>query len=112
MCLYDLPTMPGHAPDEAADVLLLDLLPDLDESISQLLDSLWCNVALVDRMRQDVPDVLDWIKVWGTGRPVHSVDVFFMQELLTHFNHMRPNYCHASEGTQGPLHQHMVSQWV
>jgi len=29
-CLYDLPTTPGHAPDEVADVLLRDLLPDLD----------------------------------------------------------------------------------
>jgi len=26
---YDLPTTPGHAPDEAADVLLRDLLPHL-----------------------------------------------------------------------------------
>ncbi|KAL7849933.1 hypothetical protein SRHO_G00192820 [Serrasalmus rhombeus] len=29
-CLYDLPTMPGHAPDEVEDGLLRDLLPDLD----------------------------------------------------------------------------------
>ena len=29
-CLYDLPTTPGHAPDEVADGLLRDLLPDLD----------------------------------------------------------------------------------
>lgn len=28
--VYDLPTMPGHAPDEVADGLLRDLLPDLD----------------------------------------------------------------------------------
>ena len=68
-----LPTTPGHAPDEAADVLLRDLLPDLDLSISQLLDSLWCKVALVDGTRHDVPDVLDWIEVWGTGRPVQSI---------------------------------------
>ena len=30
MCLYDLPTTPGHAPDEVVDGLLRDLLPDLD----------------------------------------------------------------------------------
>jgi hypothetical protein len=29
-CLYDHPTTPGHAPDEVADGLLRDLLPDLD----------------------------------------------------------------------------------
>ena len=73
-CLYDLTTTPGHAPDEAADVLQRDLLPDLDKSISQLLDSLWCNVALVDGTRHDVPDVLDCIQVWGTDRPVHSIN--------------------------------------
>lgn len=27
--LYDLPTEPGHAPDEVADGLLSDLVPDL-----------------------------------------------------------------------------------
>ena len=58
MCLYALPAMPGHAPDEMTDALLGDLLQDLDQSISQLLDSLWCNVALLDRARHDVPDVL------------------------------------------------------
>ncbi|KAJ8358599.1 hypothetical protein SKAU_G00151240 [Synaphobranchus kaupii] len=40
-CLYALPTMSGHAPDESADGVLGDLLPDLDQGISELLDSLW-----------------------------------------------------------------------
>ena len=88
-CLYALPTMSGHAPDETTDVLLRDLLPDLDQGISQLLDSLWCDVASVDGTRHDVPEVLDWIQVWGTGRPVHSINAFVMQELLTHSSHMR-----------------------
>ena len=46
-------------------------------------------MALVDGKRHDVPDVLDWIQVWGTGRPVHSINAFIMQELLTFFSHMR-----------------------
>ena len=29
-CLYALPTMSEHAPDETADVVLGDRLPDLD----------------------------------------------------------------------------------
>ena len=80
-CLFALPTTSGHAPDETTDVLLRDLLPDLDQGISQLLDSLWCNVVLVDGTKQDVPDVLSWIQVWGTGRPVHSINTFIMEEL-------------------------------
>ena len=31
---------PGHAPDELVDGVLWDLLPDLDQGISKLLDSL------------------------------------------------------------------------
>ena len=39
-CLYDLPTTPGHAPDEVADGLLRDLLPDLHLHLSHLADAL------------------------------------------------------------------------
>lgn len=60
-CLYDLPTTPADAPDEVADGLLRNPLPDLDYSIRQLLDSLWCNVTLVDGARHDVQDVLNRI---------------------------------------------------
>ena len=42
----------------------------------QSVDSLWCNVALVDGARHEVPDVLNWIQVWGTGGPVHSINAF------------------------------------
>ena len=52
-CLYALPTMSGHAPDETTEVLLRDLLPDLNYGITQLLDSLWCDVALLDGMRHN-----------------------------------------------------------
>ena len=47
------------------------------------------HVALVDGARHDVPDVLNWIQVWGTGGPVHSINAFLLQELLTHSSHMR-----------------------
>lgn len=32
-------SQPGHAPDELVDGVLGDLLPDLDQGISKLLDS-------------------------------------------------------------------------
>ena len=44
---------------------------------------------MVDGARHDVPDVLNWIQVWGTGGTVHSINAFLLQELLTHFRHMR-----------------------
>ena len=40
MCLFALLTTSGHAPDERADGVLGDLLPDLDQGISEFLDSL------------------------------------------------------------------------
>ena len=88
-CLYALSTTSGHAPDESTDGLLGDVLPDLYQGISQLLDSLWCDLAAADGTRHDVPEVLDWIQVCGTGWPVHSINAFVMQELLTHSSHMR-----------------------
>ncbi|KAJ8345370.1 hypothetical protein SKAU_G00295630 [Synaphobranchus kaupii] len=65
-CLYVLPTMSGHAPDETADGVLGDLLPDLDQGISELLDSLWRYLAAADAPRHNVPDVLNWIQFWRT----------------------------------------------
>lgn len=41
--------------------------------------------------RLDVPDVLHWIQVWGTGRPFHSINAFIKQELLTQSGPMRPS---------------------
>ena len=73
-CLYAVPITSGHAPDEMTDVLLRDLLPDLDQGITQLLVSLWCDMASLDGTSHDVPEVRDWNQVWGTGRPVHSIN--------------------------------------
>lgn len=36
-----IPTMSDHAPDETMDALLRNLLPDMDQGISRILDSLW-----------------------------------------------------------------------
>lgn len=36
----------------------------------------------VEGARHNVPDVLNWIPVWGLGRPVHSNSAFILQELL------------------------------
>lgn len=49
-CLYALPTTSGHAPDEAADGALGDLLPYLEQGISQLMDSLWQYLAASDSL--------------------------------------------------------------
>ena len=48
VCLYALPTTSGHAPDESADGVMGDLFPDLDQGISELLDSLWQYLAASD----------------------------------------------------------------
>ncbi|CAJ0953227.1 unnamed protein product [Ranitomeya imitator] len=78
-------------------------------SIRQLLDSLWCNVTLVDGARHDVPDVFIQIQVWGTGGPVHSFNAFILQELLTHSSHMSLALS-CIRRNPGQQHQHMVSQ--
>ena len=62
-------------------------------------------------MRHAVPDVLDWIEVWATDRLVQSINGLIMQELLTHFSHMRPGivmhqkearvHCTSMQGDRG-----------
>ncbi len=66
MCLYALRTTSRRDPDELVDGVLEDLLPDLDQDISELLDSLWCYLAALDALIHNAPEVLNWIKVWGT----------------------------------------------
>ena len=66
-CLYALPTTPGHAPDETTDALLGDLLPDLDQSISQLLDSLW-SPSTVSRAWRRYQETGQYTRRRGGGR--------------------------------------------
>lgn len=63
-CLNALQTTSGHAADEMANVVLGDLLPDL-EGISELLDILWLYLAALNAPIHNVPEVLNWIEVWG-----------------------------------------------
>ena len=64
-CLYALLTTSGHAPDEIVDGVLGYLLPDLDQGISELLDSLWGYLVAADELTHNIPEVLSWIQVWG-----------------------------------------------
>ena len=56
-CLYACLTTSGHAPNETTDGVLGDLLPDLDQGITELLDSLKCNLAASDGPKHNVPEV-------------------------------------------------------
>ncbi len=66
MCLNTLRTKSRHAPDEMVDGVLGDLLPDLDQDISELLDSLWFYLAASNALIHNVPEVLNWIQDWGS----------------------------------------------
>ena len=41
MCLYALKTTSGLSPDKSVNSVLQDRLPNLDQGIRELLDSLW-----------------------------------------------------------------------
>ncbi len=53
--------MPEHAPNETTDGVLAYFLPDLDQGIIDLLDSLRCNLAASDEPKHNVPEVFYWI---------------------------------------------------
>ena len=55
--------MSGHAPDETAGGVLGDLLSDLDQGISEFLDSLWHYFVEAEAPMHNVLEVLDWIPV-------------------------------------------------
>ncbi len=98
--LYALLTTSRHAPDEMADGVLGDLLPDLYQGISELLDSLWCYLAALDALIHNLPEVLNWIQVWRTWGPVNGFNAFIVQK-LPH----ETRYYHAPGGT----HEHCTS---
>ncbi|KAI4892301.1 hypothetical protein NFI96_006564 [Prochilodus magdalenae] len=47
--------------EKTADDVLGDLLPDLDQGITELLDSLKCNLVASDGPKHNVPEVFYWI---------------------------------------------------
>lgn len=55
--LYALPTTSGHDPDGMSDALLGDLLPQLGEGLSQLMNSLWCEVEAVEAAKQAIAEL-------------------------------------------------------
>ncbi len=58
----------GRAPNETTDGVLGYFLPDLDKSITALLDSLRCNLVAMDGPKHNVPEVFYWIcvrRAWG-----------------------------------------------
>ena len=60
-CLYACLTTMGHATNEMTDGVLGYFLPDLDQGITELLDSLRCNLAASDGPEHNVPEVFYWI---------------------------------------------------
>ncbi|KAI9542463.1 hypothetical protein NQZ68_019145 [Dissostichus eleginoides] len=63
---------------------------DLDQGITELLDSLRCNLVASDGKQYNVPEVFYWIKVrqaWGT---VNGINSFILQELPAYSCQMRP----------------------
>ncbi len=58
MCLYDAClTTSGHAPNETTGGFLGYFLPDLDLGITELLNSLRCNLAVSDGPKHNFPEV-------------------------------------------------------
>lgn len=57
--MYELRTTPGHAPNKTTDGVLGDLFKDLDQGISELLDSLWRDSAKLDAPIQNNLEVFN-----------------------------------------------------
>lgn len=71
-CLYALPATSGHDPGGMSDALLGDVFSHLGEGISQLTNSLWCEVAAVEATELALADV--WRFLWpykDTASPSH-----------------------------------------
>lgn len=51
----------GNAPNEMMDGVLRDFLPDLEQGVTELLDSLRCKLRESDWPKHNVPEVSHWI---------------------------------------------------
>ncbi len=115
---YMLVCVPGHC----RDMLLMRrwmgvlgyFLPDLEQGITELLDSLRCNLAASDEPKQcprgvlvDIWQASVWTIQWYTflHPPGTACSVFTTWNM---FHHMK----HAPGRTEDPLHQRRVWQWV
>ncbi|KAI4885480.1 hypothetical protein NFI96_027047 [Prochilodus magdalenae] len=61
---------------------------DLDQGITELLDSLKCNLVASDGPKHNVPVVFYWIQVRGAGGPVNGINSFILHELPAYSRHM------------------------
>lgn len=86
--LYACLTVSGHVPDETTDGILGDLLPELDQGISELLGILRYRGVLLD---------LDG--------PVSGIKSFILQDTTFILSSHEVRCCHTQGGTQDPLHQ-------
>ncbi|MEQ2258373.1 hypothetical protein XENORESO_017792 [Xenotaenia resolanae] len=73
-------TTSGHAPYEMTDGVLGYLLPDPDQSITDLLDSLRCDLAVLEGPKHDVPEMFYWTYVRAAWRPINGINSFILQE--------------------------------
>lgn len=83
--LYACLTVSGHVPDETTDGILGDLLPELDQGISELLGILRYRGVLLD---------LDG--------PVSGIKSFILQELPAHSPHEAGYCCAPGTSDIGP----------
>lgn len=51
----------GHASNKMMECILWNLYPDLHQSIIEHLDSLRCNLAMLDGPKHNVPEVFCWV---------------------------------------------------
>ncbi|KAI4903357.1 hypothetical protein NFI96_000121 [Prochilodus magdalenae] len=85
---------------------------NLDQDITELLDSLKCNLVVPDGPKHNVPEVFYWIQVRQAGGPVNGINSLILQELAAYSRHMRPGIIvhqeeprtHCTSGYASPDH--------
>ncbi|MEQ2242979.1 hypothetical protein ILYODFUR_002378 [Ilyodon furcidens] len=73
---------------QMTDGVLGYLLLDPDQRLTELLDSMMCNLVASDGPKHDVLQMFYWIKVRGAWRPDNIINSFIHQELPSYFCHM------------------------
>ncbi|KAI4871830.1 hypothetical protein NFI96_016388, partial [Prochilodus magdalenae] len=94
----------GHAPNETTDGVLGDLLSDLDQVILELLDSLKCNLAVLDGSKQCPKGVLLDLGQASRGASHWYPFLYPPRTACKLSSHEARQGC-APGGTQVPLHQ-------
>lgn len=80
----------GRDPNKTTDGVLGELLPDLDQGSTELLDILRSNLAASDGPKHKVPELLYWIWIRQTWRTVrkcmHTFTVWSQPQLCIRGN--------------------------